>query len=105
MAKVVVDANVLISSVFGGLPLEAINLALSHHEVFYSAEIENELNESFPKARVQISVPEDNVSLVPDNGKLVNRYSYAGHSFYEVEFPLAANSQQRIQLISESPRI
>ena len=67
--------------------------------------VENELNESFPEARVQIPVPGNDVSLVPDNGQLVNRYSYDGHSYYEVEFPLAANSQQRIQLISESPRI
>jgi len=54
MAKVVVDANVLISSVFGGLPLEAMNLALSHHEVFYSAEIENELNGVLQKIEVKL---------------------------------------------------
>ena len=54
MAKVVVDANVLISSVFGGLPLEAMNLALSHHEVFYSEEIENELNGVLQKIEVKL---------------------------------------------------
>ena len=54
MAKVVVDANVLISSVFGGLPLEAINLALSHHEVFYSEEIENEFNGVLQKLEVKL---------------------------------------------------
>jgi len=54
MAKVVVDANVLISSVFGGLPLEAMNLALSHHEVFYSEEIENELNGVLQKIKVKL---------------------------------------------------
>ena len=54
MAKVVVDANILISSVFGGLPLEAMNLALSHHEVFYSEEIENELNGVLRKIEVKL---------------------------------------------------
>ena len=54
MAKVVVDANILISSVFGGLPLEAMNLALSHHEVFYSEEIENELNGVLQKIEVKL---------------------------------------------------
>ncbi|MEJ2179602.1 MAG: metallophosphoesterase [Gammaproteobacteria bacterium] len=67
--------------------------------------VENELNESFPNARVQISIPGNNVSLVPDKGTLVNRYINDGQSYYEIEFPLAANSQQQIQLISESPRI
>jgi putative PIN family toxin of toxin-antitoxin system len=43
MAKVVIDANVFVSSVFGGLPLESINLALLHHEVYYSEDIEKEL--------------------------------------------------------------
>jgi len=43
MAKVVIDANVLISSVFGGQPLESITLAMGHHEVFYSDDIEKEL--------------------------------------------------------------
>ena len=43
MAKVVIDANVVISSVFGGLPLESISRALLYHEVCYSEEIEKEL--------------------------------------------------------------
>ncbi len=43
MAKVVIDANVVISSVFGGLPLESVTLAMRHHEVFYSEDIEKEL--------------------------------------------------------------
>jgi putative PIN family toxin of toxin-antitoxin system len=54
MAKVVVAANVLISSVFGGLPLKAINLALSHHEVFYSEDIENELNGVLQKLEAKL---------------------------------------------------
>jgi uncharacterized protein len=43
MAKVVIDSNVLVSSVFGGLPLESVTLALQHHEVCYSDDIEKEL--------------------------------------------------------------
>lgn len=54
MAKVVVDANVLISSVFGGLPLEAINLALLHHKVFYSEDIEKELKGVLQKIEVKL---------------------------------------------------
>ncbi len=54
MAKVVVDANVLISSVFGGLPLESINLALLHHEVFYSEDIEKELKGVLQKLEVKL---------------------------------------------------
>ena len=67
--------------------------------------VENELNESFSNARVQISIPGNNVNLVPDHGKLVNRYNYHDRSYYEVEFPLAANSKQRIELIDKSPQI
>ena len=54
MAKVVVDANVLISSVFGGLPLESINLAMSHHELFYSEDIEKELKGVLQKLGVKL---------------------------------------------------
>ncbi|WP_455208844.1 metallophosphoesterase family protein [Kaarinaea lacus] len=67
--------------------------------------VENELYESFPAARVQMKVPGNNLNLVPDHGRLVNRYSYENYSYYEVEFPLAANSQSRIQLLSESPSL
>jgi putative PIN family toxin of toxin-antitoxin system len=54
MAKVVVDANVLISSVFGGLPLESINLAMLHHELFYSEDIEEELRGVLQKLEVKL---------------------------------------------------
>ena len=43
MANVVIDANVLVSSVFGGLPLESVTLALQRHNVCYSDDIEKEL--------------------------------------------------------------
>ena len=54
MAKVVVDANVLISSVFGGLPLESINLAMLHHELFYSEDIKEELRGVLQKLEVKL---------------------------------------------------
>jgi uncharacterized protein len=43
MAKVVLDANVLISAAFGGKPLEAVGRALKDHEVYISASILEEL--------------------------------------------------------------
>ncbi len=43
MAKVVIDANVIISAAFGGKPLEAVVHALEEHEVYLSHTIEQEL--------------------------------------------------------------
>ena len=43
MAKVVIDANVIISAAFGGKPLEAVVRALEDHEVYLSLTIEQEL--------------------------------------------------------------
>jgi len=43
MAKVVIDANVMISAAFGGKPLEAVGRALKEHDVFVSASILQEL--------------------------------------------------------------
>jgi len=43
MAKVVIDANVIISSAFGGKPLEAMTRAMGKHEVFLSSDIKREL--------------------------------------------------------------
>jgi putative PIN family toxin of toxin-antitoxin system len=45
MAKVVIDANVIISAAFGGKPLEAVTHALEDHEVYLSRTIERELQE------------------------------------------------------------
>ncbi|HEY5604384.1 MAG TPA: metallophosphoesterase [Gammaproteobacteria bacterium] len=65
--------------------------------------VENELHESFASARVRIRVPGNKMNLVPDAGRLVNRYRDDSAVFYEVEFPLAARSQQRIQLLNAGP--
>ena len=43
MAKVVIDANVMISAAFGGKPLEAVGRALKEHDVFISESIREEL--------------------------------------------------------------
>jgi putative PIN family toxin of toxin-antitoxin system len=45
MAKVVLDANVIISAAFGGKPLEVVVQALEDHEVYLSLMIERELQE------------------------------------------------------------
>jgi hypothetical protein len=49
MAKVVIDANVIISAVFGGNPLKAVNRAMEEDEVYLSGAIERELTEVFSK--------------------------------------------------------
>jgi putative PIN family toxin of toxin-antitoxin system len=43
MAKIVIDANVIISAAFGGKPLEAVVRAMEDHEVYLSEAIEGEL--------------------------------------------------------------
>ena len=45
MAKVVIDANVIISAAFGGKPLEAVVRALEDHEGYLSPPTERELQE------------------------------------------------------------
>ena len=43
MAKVVLDANVIISAAFGGKPLEAVGRALKEHDVYISERIIEEM--------------------------------------------------------------
>jgi putative PIN family toxin of toxin-antitoxin system len=43
MAKIVIDANVIVSAAFGGKPLEAVVRAMEDHEVYLSEAIEREL--------------------------------------------------------------
>ncbi len=49
MAKVVIDANVIISAAFGGNPLRAVIQAMEEDEVYLSQAIERELKEVFSK--------------------------------------------------------
>lgn len=49
MAKVVIDANVIISAAFGGNPLRAVIRAMEEDEVYLSRAIERELTEVYAK--------------------------------------------------------
>jgi len=49
MAKVVIDANVIISAAFGGNPLRAVIRAMEEDEVYLSQAIARELTEVFSK--------------------------------------------------------
>ena len=49
MAKVVIDANVIISAAFGGNPLRAVMRAMEDDKVYLSLEIERELTGVFSK--------------------------------------------------------
>jgi uncharacterized protein len=49
MAKVVIDANVIISAAFGGNPLRAVIRAIEEDEIYLSQAIERELTEVFSK--------------------------------------------------------
>jgi putative PIN family toxin of toxin-antitoxin system len=43
MARVVIDASVLVSAAFGGVPLDAVARVFARHEAFVSDEVEREL--------------------------------------------------------------
>jgi putative PIN family toxin of toxin-antitoxin system len=62
MAKVVVDANIIISAAFGGKPLEALTLALENHEVYLSETIAQELLGALSRLSKKLS--EDQISFV-----------------------------------------
>ena len=49
MAKVVMDANVIISAAFGGNPLRAVIRTMEEDEVYLSRAVERELTEVFSK--------------------------------------------------------
>jgi uncharacterized protein len=49
MAKVVIDANVIISAVFGGNPLRAVIRAMEEDELYVSEPLERELTEVLSK--------------------------------------------------------
>lgn len=55
MAKVVIDANVMISAAFGGKPLEAVGRALKEHDVFISTSILRELQGVFKRLPKKLS--------------------------------------------------
>ncbi len=49
MAKVVIDANIIILAAFGGIPLRTVIRAMEEDEVYLSEAIARELTEVFPK--------------------------------------------------------
>jgi len=55
MAKVVIDANVIVSAAFGGKPLEAVARALKEHDVFISESILEELEGVLRKLSKKLS--------------------------------------------------
>jgi putative PIN family toxin of toxin-antitoxin system len=55
MAKIVIDANVIISAAFGGKPLEVMVRAMGEHEVYLSSSIERELHETIPGLSKKLS--------------------------------------------------
>ena len=55
MAKVVLDADVIISAVFGGKPLEAVGRALKEHDVFISESIMEKIDEGLKRLSKKLS--------------------------------------------------
>jgi uncharacterized protein len=49
MARVVIDANVIVSAAFGGNPLKAVVLAMKDDEVYLSPPIQKELKNLIPR--------------------------------------------------------
>lgn len=55
MAKIVIDANVMISAAFVGKPSEAVARVLTEHDVFVSRSIVEELERVIKKLSKKIS--------------------------------------------------
>ena len=71
MARVVLDANVLISAAFGGKPLEAVVKAMANHDIFVSESIERELKGVFTGLSKKLS--SDQISFIQQNiGRLLS---------------------------------
>jgi putative PIN family toxin of toxin-antitoxin system len=62
MARIVIDANVVVSAAFGGKPLEALVLAFKDHDVFVSETVIRELNQTVLKLSGKLS-PEQRVFI------------------------------------------
>lgn len=70
MAKIVIDANIIISASFGGKPLEAAVRAMSKHKVYVSREIEQELIGVFSRLSKKLT-GEQQVSIREKIRKLI----------------------------------
>lgn len=64
MARIVIDANVIISAAFGGKPLEALIRAFQDHEVYVSDSIACELEKTVSKLGKKI--PREIIPIIQD---------------------------------------
>jgi putative PIN family toxin of toxin-antitoxin system len=76
MARVVIDANVIISAAYGGKPLEAVTQALEKHEVYLSDSIRRELEQTFIKlsrkfSREQIIFIQEKIGQISAKAKCI----------------------------------
>jgi len=77
MAKVVIDANVIVSAAFGGNPLRALTRAMKEDDVYVSSSIEQELTGVFPKlskklTKEQVAFLQERVHDLIQMAKLVS---------------------------------
>jgi len=75
MARVVIDANIIVSAAFGGNPLRAVALAMENDEVFLSGSVQQELMGLVPRlskklTEEQISFLQERVDELIQMGKL-----------------------------------
>lgn len=78
MARVVIDANVIVSAAFGGNPLRAVTRAMKDDEVYLSRSIEQELTGVFSKlskklTKEQVAFLQEKVRDLIQMSKLVSR--------------------------------
>jgi putative PIN family toxin of toxin-antitoxin system len=78
MVKMVIDANVLISAAFGGIPLEAVSKAFSVGKVYLSPDIVSEIEETVHRLTPKLGDEKSKVLLA-----LWRRF----HSLCEVHKP------------------
>ena len=77
MAKIVIDANVIISAAYGGKPLQAVIRAFQEHEVYFSEAIIRELKEVIGKlakrlSREQVLFIEEKIHQIVSMGKVID---------------------------------
>jgi hypothetical protein len=67
--------------------------------------VENDLHEALENAQVEIKVPGDNLTLMPNQGQLLKCYKDNGHAVYEIGVALAANSRTEISLVKRASSV
>jgi len=73
MARIVIDANVIISAAFGGKPLEAVIRAFRDHEVYASDSIARELETV--SLKLSKKIPHERIPFIQE--KLRNLMAFA----------------------------